>query len=141
MQTAKQKMSDMASSAKAHMKACGAKAEEKTEKEMATTEEEKETAHQMREAKEAEAKAELHAEKAMHAAEKLEAKQSHHLHGGRVGIDRHHQPPVVGYNDPAIGSVGGTRQPFGSRTTAPVPGVTASNYPLGGRPPGPKYTY
>ncbi|GAB4857814.1 hypothetical protein Ancab_015720 [Ancistrocladus abbreviatus] len=126
-------MSDMASSAKAHANICKAKAEEKADKATARTEEEKEIAHQMRKAKEAEAMAELHAEKARHAAEKLEAKQAHHLHGAGVGIGRHHQPLVVGYNEPVATGVGGTHQPVVPTTTAPVLGATAPNCPLGSR--------
>ncbi|GMH09224.1 hypothetical protein Nepgr_011064 [Nepenthes gracilis] len=108
-----------------------AKAEVKADKSTARTEEERDIAHQMRKAKEAEAKTELHREKARHAAEKLEAKQSHHHHDplyGGVG-GSYYKQPVVGFTEPA-GAAG--PQPVGS--PAPVPGVTAPTYPLGGHP-------
>lgn len=83
----------------------------------ARTKEEAAIIQERRKAKEAEAKMHLHDEKAQHAAEKLYAKQSHHLYGHRdaVGGDgQHHHIPGVG-------------------TAAPTTGAT---YPPGGHLPG-----
>ena len=53
----------------------------------ARTKEEKQIAKEVRKVKEAEAKADLHADKARHAAEKLESKQAgHHYHIPGTGI-------------------------------------------------------
>ncbi|CAH8359668.1 unnamed protein product [Eruca vesicaria subsp. sativa] len=113
MQSAKQKLSDMASTAKERMVECEAKAAEKAEQAMARTKEEKEIAHQRRKAKEAEAKMDLHIAKAVHAEEKLMAKQSHYhvshgLHNAPVpapapvmGHGYRHDPPGVTSIPPA----------------------------------------
>ncbi|KAH7578646.1 hypothetical protein ACOSP7_000007 [Xanthoceras sorbifolium] len=122
MQSMKEKVSNAASSGKAHVDIYKAKAQEKAEKATARTEEEKEVAHQLRKAKEAQAKMELHQAKAEHAADKLRAKQSHLL-------DHHHHP------------LAGTErhQPVG--TVAPNIGTTVPSYPLGGTAAHKKHTY
>ncbi|OMO77256.1 Late Embryogenesis Abundant protein [Corchorus capsularis] len=139
MQTVKEKISNMASSAKEHMKICTAKAEEKMEKSTARTEEEKRIAHERRKAKEAQAEMELHQDKVRHAQEKLRPKQPEFLHG--YGYD--HEPPVAashphghlhGYGyDPPVAA------PHGHHTVgtaaAPTAGHTAPMYPYTGHPP------
>ncbi|KAK0590836.1 hypothetical protein LWI29_032314 [Acer saccharum] len=111
MQPIKEKVSNAASSGKAHVDIYKAKAEEKVEKAAARTEEEKEIAHQLRKAKEAQAKMELHHSKAQHAADKLRAKQSH------LVTQTQPQPQHT---------------PLG--TVAPHTGTAVPSYPLGGNP-------
>ncbi|KAF3586816.1 hypothetical protein F2Q69_00027909 [Brassica cretica] len=103
MQSAKQKLSVMASTAKERMVA---------EQAMARTKEEKEIAHQRRKAKEAEANMDMHMAKVAHAEEKLMAKQSHyHLSQGHVthGAPVPAPAPVIGHgyrhNPPGVTSV------------------------------------
>ncbi|KAK4260256.1 hypothetical protein QN277_003398 [Acacia crassicarpa] len=110
MQSAKEKLSNMASAAKEHVDIYKAKIDEKVEKATARTEEEKLIAHERAKAKKAQAKMELHEAKARHAAEKLGAKIPHHL----VGAHQH------GMNHPGYGA-------------APVPENSyppAGNYPM-----------
>ncbi|KAL4324447.1 hypothetical protein GQ457_11G021060 [Hibiscus cannabinus] len=92
MQTAKEKISNMTSSAKEHVNIGKAKVEEKLEKAAATTEEEKRLAHERKEAKEARAKMELHQDKVKHLEGKLRAKQPQYLHG--YGYDLDHEPAL-----------------------------------------------
>ena len=61
------------------------------EKATARTEEEKKLAHERKKAKEAEAKMELHQDKARHVEEKLRPKQPQYLHG--YGYD--HEPKAA----------------------------------------------
>lgn len=75
----------------------------------ARTKEEKEIAKEVRKVKEAEAKADLHADKARHAAQKLESKQAGHH-----------------YHIPGTGIVTGTGQHVSSGTATghhPIPGI------------------
>ncbi|KAK2662468.1 hypothetical protein Ddye_001042 [Dipteronia dyeriana] len=119
MQPIKEKVSNAASSGKAHVDIYKAKANKKVEKAAARTEEEKEIAHQLRKANEAQAKMELHHSKAQHAADKLRAKQSHLV----TQPQPHHMP---------LGTV------------APLTGTAVPSYPLGGNPTSPahkKHTY
>ncbi|KAJ7952671.1 Seed maturation protein [Quillaja saponaria] len=131
MQSAKEKLSNMASAAKEKADIYKAKIEEKAEKATAITEEEKVIAHERRKVKEAKAKMELHEDKAQHAAEKLNTKHSH-LYG-------HHEPHLMGTHRsqpgqhvPVVGTQG-QQQPVG--TAVPMVGATAPTYPLGGHPP------
>ncbi|KAH0461364.1 hypothetical protein IEQ34_008939 [Dendrobium chrysotoxum] len=71
MQVAKEKMKDMTSKAKEKMEVQKAKAEEKAEKKAAGTREEKEIAHELSKARQAEAKMEYHLERAEHRAETI----------------------------------------------------------------------
>ncbi|KAL0918490.1 hypothetical protein M5K25_010499 [Dendrobium thyrsiflorum] len=71
MQVAKEKMKDMTSKAKEKMEVQKAKAEEKAEKKAAGTREEKEIAHELSKARQADAKMEYHLERAEHRAETL----------------------------------------------------------------------
>ncbi|KAD4178503.1 hypothetical protein R6Q59_022099 [Mikania micrantha] len=129
MHSVKEKVSNAASAAKAHVESYKANLEEKAEKATARTQEERDIAHQRRKAKEAEAKANMHAEKAEHASEKLHGKH-HHVLGGDYG--RHHQTPVGQtvvplHQQPPVGAVD------------PVTGTTVPNYPLGGHLHGHKH--
>ncbi|KAL9422689.1 hypothetical protein AB3S75_034883 [Citrus x aurantiifolia] len=138
MQNIREKVSNAASTGKAHVDIYKAKAEEKAEKAAAMTEEEKELAHQRRKAKEAKAKMEMHQAKAIHAAEKLRAKQSH-LYGPNLaaGTDDHHH---LGQNElpPAATTHGHIHQPVGL-TADPMIGIAIPTYPLGGTPIPPAY--
>ncbi|XP_015078859.1 late embryogenesis abundant protein 6-like [Solanum pennellii] len=120
MHSVKEKVSNAAAAGKEHVDILKAKAEEKAEKAVARTREEKRIAEEVRKAKEAEAKMELHQAKARHAAETLQSKQSHligpHGHG-------HHHHAVGGQQNPVVGS------------TIPTTGTVAPTYPLGGYPP------
>ncbi|KAL4565269.1 hypothetical protein LXL04_029357 [Taraxacum kok-saghyz] len=131
MHSVKEKVSNAASAAKAHVESYKANLEEKAEKATARTPEEKEIAHQRRKAKEAEAKMNLHVEKADHAAEKLHGK--HHVlgHDTAAGVyGGHHQTPV-GTTGVVPGAVQHHHQhPLGA--IDPVTGTTAPAYPLGG---------
>lgn len=100
------------------------------EKATARTQEEKDIAHQRRKAKEAEAKMNLHMEKAEHAAEKLHGK--HHVLGGVYG--GHHQTPV---GSVAQTTVPTQQQPLGA--VDPVTGTAVPTYPLGGHLHGHKH--
>ncbi|KAH7514393.1 late embryogenesis abundant protein 18 [Ziziphus jujuba] len=100
MQSAKEKLSNMASSAKEHLNIFKAKAQEKGEKATASTEEEKKIAEEERKAKEAEAKRDLHEAKAGHAADK-------NFHTHRPHND-HHDPPLSGSTLPTY-PLGGHR--------------------------------
>ncbi|KAI3804529.1 hypothetical protein L1987_26140 [Smallanthus sonchifolius] len=130
MHSMKEKVSNAASAAKAHVESYKANLEEKAEKATARTQEERDIAHQRRKAKEAEAKMNLHVEKAEHAAEKLHGK--HHVlghgHDTVTGVyGRHHQTPV--------GSVGQTTVPLHQQPVGavdPVTGTTVPTYPQGG---------
>ncbi|XP_058224416.1 late embryogenesis abundant protein 18 [Rhododendron vialii] len=117
MHSAKEKISNMASAAKAHVDISKAKVDEKVEKATARSKEGKHVAEEQRKAKEAEAKMRLHEEKAEHAAEKFQGKHSHLLHG-------HHQP-VVGTHD--------HHQPVAGTA---APGTTVPTNPLGGHTTG-----
>ncbi|CAH8358000.1 unnamed protein product [Eruca vesicaria subsp. sativa] len=79
MHSAKEKISDMASTAKEKLNIGGAKAQGHAEKTMARTSEEKKMAHEREKSKEAQAKAELHQSKAEHAADTQV--HGHHLPG------------------------------------------------------------
>ncbi|KAI3985513.1 hypothetical protein MKX01_033827 [Papaver californicum] len=104
MQTAKEKLSNVASAAKEHAKIYKAKVDEKAEKAAATTPEEKEIAHQRRKAIEAEANMEFHAAKAEHKAETLDAKYSHHHNPITGHHDTYgHHNPLTGHTDPITG--------------------------------------
>ncbi|KAG4134777.1 hypothetical protein ERO13_D08G178000v2 [Gossypium hirsutum] len=92
MHTMKEKISNMASSAKEHVNIGKAQLEEKLEKASASTEEQKELAHERKKAKEARAKMELHQDKVKHIQEKMRAKQPQYLHG--YGYDLDHDPTV-----------------------------------------------
>ncbi|KAH0662390.1 hypothetical protein KY284_027321 [Solanum tuberosum] len=123
MHSVKEKVSNAAAAGKEHVDILKAKAEEKAEKAVARTREEKRIAEEVRKAKEAEAKMELHQAKARHAAETLQSKQSHligrhgHHHGTHtVGVHQGQQNPVVG-------------------STIPTTATVAPTYPLGGYPP------
>ncbi|KVH91725.1 late embryogenesis abundant protein 18-like [Cynara cardunculus var. scolymus] len=127
MHSVKEKVSNAASAAKAHVETYKANLEEKAEKATARTHEDKDIAHQRRKAKEAEANMNLHLEKADHAAEKLHGK--HHVVGhdtvaGAYG--GHHQTPV--------GTAGQTTTT--TTTTGTIPGTaiptTVPANPLGG---------
>ncbi|KAG5540091.1 hypothetical protein RHGRI_020355 [Rhododendron griersonianum] len=111
MHTAKEKISNMASAAKAHVDISKAKVEEKH------------VVEEQRKAKEAEAKMRLHEEKAEHAAEKFQGKHSHLLHG-------HHQPVVGthGHHQPVVGTHGHQQPVVGTA----APGTTVPTNPLGG---------
>ncbi|KAE9597389.1 hypothetical protein Lal_00029844 [Lupinus albus] len=109
MQSAKDKLSNMALAAKEHFDICKANIDEKGEKAMAKTEEEKVIAHEHAKARKAKAKMEMHEAKARHAEEKLKIKQ--------YSLPSH-EPPVVG-----------TQQPLGA---VAMPGNTHPSYPLGG---------
>ncbi|XP_071737414.1 late embryogenesis abundant protein 18-like [Rutidosis leptorrhynchoides] len=131
MHSVKEKVSNAASAAKAHVESYKANLEEKAEKATARTQEEKEIAHQRRKAKEAEANMNLHVEKAEHAAEKLHGK--HHVLGHDVYGGHGHQTTHVGVAGQPVGPVPGDvphQQPLGA--VDPVTGTTASTYPLGG---------
>ncbi|KAL6279691.1 hypothetical protein ACE6H2_016572 [Prunus campanulata] len=89
MQYAKEKLSNMASTAKEHVNIYKAK-EEKLEAVAARTKEEKKMAKERRKVKEARAKMELHKAKARHAEKKLSSKQPQvHVSGCR-----HHLQPL-----------------------------------------------
>ncbi|KAK9059407.1 hypothetical protein SSX86_022027 [Deinandra increscens subsp. villosa] len=127
MHSVKEKVSNAASSAKAHVESYKANLEEKAVKATARTQEEKDIAHQQRKAKEAEANMNMHVEKAEHAAEKLHGK--HHVLGGAVAgvYGGHHQTPAgVGHQQP-VGAVD------------PVTGTAVPTYPLGGHLHGHKH--
>ncbi|GLT91203.1 hypothetical protein SLE2022_091030 [Rubroshorea leprosula] len=140
MQSAKEKISNMASAAREHVNICKANIEEKAEKATARTEEEKQMAHERRKAKEAQAKMELHEAKARHAKDKLRAKVSRHFPG------HDHGPPLVGahhgYNEPVVGQHG--HRPVGTAVPIagigfPMAGTAVPSYPPGGNPPPPGY--
>ncbi|KFK44995.1 hypothetical protein AALP_AA1G330500 [Arabis alpina] len=134
MQSAKQKISDMASVAKEKMVICRAKADEKAEKAMARTKEEKEIAHQRRKAKEAEANMDMHMAKAAHAEEKLLAKQSHYhvTDHGVSHVDHGHLPHHVPMAAPAPTPVTGHGHvPMAAPAPTPVMG-----HGYGQNPPG-----
>ncbi|KAL2901432.1 Late embryogenesis abundant protein 6 [Bienertia sinuspersici] len=99
MESAKQKVSNIASAAKEKIHIAKAKAEEGAEQATVRTKEGKEIAKEVRKVKEAEAKAELHGDKARHAAKKLEAKQAgHHIPGmGVVTGTGQHIPVTTGH--------------------------------------------
>ncbi|XP_059302479.1 late embryogenesis abundant protein 6-like [Lycium ferocissimum] len=124
MHSVKEKVSNAAAAGKEHVDILKAKAEEKAEKAYARTREEKTIAEEVRKAKEAEAKMELHQAKARHAAEKLQSKQAHL--GGIVG-PHHHGPPV--------GGQGHHINPVGTTVTTSGTGIVAPTYPPGGYPP------
>nr|GEZ01961.1 late embryogenesis abundant protein 18 [Tanacetum cinerariifolium]GEZ04627.1 late embryogenesis abundant protein 18 [Tanacetum cinerariifolium] len=95
----------------------------------ARTPEEREIAHQRRKAKEAEAKMNMHVEKADHAAEKQQGK--HHILG--------HSSVPGGYSGVPVAQTGGVphQQPLGA--VDPVTGTTVPTYPLGGHLHGHKH--
>ncbi|XP_054809939.1 late embryogenesis abundant protein 6-like isoform X3 [Prosopis cineraria] len=117
MQSTKEKLSNMASAAKEHIDIYKAKIDEKAEKSVARTEEEKIIAHERAKAKESQAKMELHEAKARHAAEKLSAKQPSQF--------SHHDPSFVGAHQH------GTKQPAYGAAPAPENSCPlARNYPM-----------
>ncbi|KAK9144487.1 hypothetical protein Sjap_004390 [Stephania japonica] len=130
MQTMKEKLRNMASAAKEHTKICGAKVDEKVEKSTARTEEEKKIAKEKRKAKEHGAKTELHAAKAAHMAEKLNAKRAQQgpmvgTHGAPVGAAYgHHHGPLLGTH---------------GATAAPATAAPATTYSVTAVPPAEKY--
>ncbi|ESQ52142.1 hypothetical protein EUTSA_v10017485mg [Eutrema salsugineum] len=79
MHSAKEKISDMASTAKEKLNISEAKAQGHAEKTMARTSKEKKMAHEREKSKEAQAKANLHQSKADHAADAQ--LHGHHLPG------------------------------------------------------------
>ncbi|KZV31717.1 hypothetical protein F511_00521 [Dorcoceras hygrometricum] len=103
MQTAKQKMSDAAASAKERVDVLKAKAEGKADKTMASSKEDKEVAKEQKKAKEAEAKVRKHEEKADNATGHLQAK-----HQGQFGQQDLHgagaAPATQGNQYPAGGA-------------------------------------
>ncbi|PON57060.1 Late embryogenesis abundant protein [Parasponia andersonii] len=131
MQSAKEKLSNMASSAKEHIEVYKAKGEEKVEKAAARTEEEKKIAEERRKAREAEAKRELHEAKAKHATEKLSRKQRH--------LHHHPDPPLVGDTTATATDLhhGHHHQPVGTANL--MAGATKPTYPLGNQFPGNKH--
>ncbi|KAM1034103.1 hypothetical protein ACFX13_038281 [Malus domestica] len=121
MQSAKEKLSNMASAAKEHVDIYKAKAQEKVVKATAKTDEEREIASQIRRAKEAKAKMEFHEAKTKHSAEKSTASaenKSHLLHG-------QDDQPVARVGD----GHGNDHQPHDA---GPLPKTTVPAYPLGG---------
>ncbi|KAK3428839.1 hypothetical protein EUGRSUZ_E00290 [Eucalyptus grandis] len=135
MQSAGEKLKNVASSAKEHIDIAKAKLEEKVEKATARTPEEKEMAHQRRKAKEAEAKMELHQAKAAHAAEKLAAKHPT-LPGHVHGPADHHTT-----TQPVVGAPGHQTRHRPVGTVDPISGTTVPTYPLGGHPPHSGHTH
>ncbi|KAI3756256.1 hypothetical protein L1987_56075 [Smallanthus sonchifolius] len=129
MHSVKEKVSNAARAAKAHVESYKANVEEKAEKVTARTQEERDIAHQRRKAKEAEAKMNLHMEKAEHAAEKLHGK--HHVLGHTGVYGGHHQTPVGQTTVPLH------QQPVGA--VDPVTGTTVNTYPQGGHLHGHKH--
>ncbi|GJT59153.1 late embryogenesis abundant protein 18 [Tanacetum coccineum] len=129
MKSVKEKVSNAASAAKAHVESYKANLEEKAEKATARTPEEREIAHQRRKAKEAEAKMNMHVEKADHAAEKQQGK--HHILG--------HSAVPGGYGGAPVAQTTGVphQQPLGA--VDPVTGTTVPSYPLGGHLHGHKH--
>ncbi|PHT45587.1 hypothetical protein CQW23_14745 [Capsicum baccatum] len=129
MQPIREKVSNAAAAGKEHVDIFKAKAEEKAEKAVARTSEEKRIAEEVRKAKEAQAKMELHEAKARHAAETLQSKQIYL--GGIVGPHHHHgtTTPMVG-----TGQVGQQNPVMGS-TVPTTGGTVAPSHPLGGYPP------
>ncbi|KAJ3680656.1 hypothetical protein LUZ60_016934 [Juncus effusus] len=100
MQGMKEKVKDMASAAKEKVKEGTANVQGKAEQATARTHTEREMAKEKEKAREDEAKAELHGEKAQHRAETAE-----HQHGlGRVPLTgpHHHRP---------VGTTGGVVDP------------------------------
>ncbi|GAB4831782.1 hypothetical protein Ancab_005794 [Ancistrocladus abbreviatus] len=147
MEATKEKINNVASAAKEHIQICKAKVEEKSENLVVGTEEEKVIAHEMAKIKEAEVMAELHAARALHAAEKLEAKKSyyHHVQTGCAGVG-HHQPPSPAlhlrpiHEDPAVKGAQLNLQPIGQIN--PLTGIvipTSMNYVRGQLPQGDKH--
>ncbi|XP_059658767.1 late embryogenesis abundant protein 18-like [Cornus florida] len=126
MYSAKEKVSNAASVAKEKVDKYKAKVEEKLKgfysfddalnKSTARTKEEEEIAHQERKAKEAEAEMRMHDAKFEHAAEKLQAKHTHHC----LGVGGHSHTSTHAHY-----------QPVG--TVAPTTGTTAPVYPLRGQ--------
>ncbi|XP_039056435.1 late embryogenesis abundant protein 6-like [Hibiscus syriacus] len=86
MQAVKEKISNMSSSPKKHVNIG------KLEKATATTEDEKELAHERRKAKEARAMMEQHQDKVKHLEEMLTPKQPQYLPG--YGYDLDHDPAL-----------------------------------------------
>ncbi|XP_030446511.2 late embryogenesis abundant protein 6 [Syzygium oleosum] len=131
MQSAEEKLKNVASSANEHINIAKAKLEEKEEKAVARTPEEKEMAHQHRKAKEAEAEAkmELHQAKAKHAANKFTAK-----HSTLAGNVQEPATRVVAAPGHQTG-----HQPIG--VADPMTGTTVPTYPLGGHPPHSGHTH
>lgn len=79
MHAAKEKVSNMASTAKEKLAKGTAKGEEAAAMATARTGEERAMAHEHEKAKEAQAKMELHEDKAQHAGHKQDSKLTHHL--------------------------------------------------------------
>ncbi|KAH0862802.1 hypothetical protein Bca4012_092763 [Brassica carinata] len=125
MQSAKQKLSDLASTAKKKMVICRAKAEEKAEKARAQTKEEKKVAHERRKAREAEAKLDMHVAKEAHAEEKLMDKQSHY-HVSQSHVP-HHTPVTT--PQPVVGHGYGHNHPAAYPPTAYPPTAYPTAYP------------
>ena len=111
------------------------------EKAAAKTEEERKIAEERKKAKEAQAKMELHQQKAKHAAEKLNNKYHH----GAGLMSKHHanniNEPVMGTaygQKPAVGTATATAAPMAPGATVPMapapagPTVPTATYPIGG---------
>ncbi|XP_055832081.1 late embryogenesis abundant protein 6 [Solanum dulcamara] len=126
MHSVREKVSNAAAAGKEHVDILKAKAEEKAEKAVARTREGKRIAEEVRKAKEAEAKMELHQAKARHAAETLQSKQSHL--GGIIGPHTHHH----GTHD-TVGAHQGQQNPVVGTTVPTTATHVAPTYPLGGR--------
>ncbi|AES90817.2 putative Late embryogenesis abundant protein, LEA-25/LEA-D113 [Medicago truncatula] len=160
MQSSMEKLKNKASAAKEQADIYKAKIDEKAEKRMARTKEEKVIAHERAKAKEHKAKMELHEAKARHAAEKLHTKKPHYYgHHGPVEGVQQPQPQVVGTKNEPVGvhqpeavvgnqyqenepvrvpqpqpQVVETNQYQGNQPlgSIPKPGTVAPTYPLGG---------
>ncbi|CAH8300065.1 unnamed protein product [Eruca vesicaria subsp. sativa] len=93
MHSVKEKISDMASTAKEKLSICGAKAQGHAEKKMARTSHEKKIAKEREKSKVAQAKAELHQSKADHAADTQV--HGHHLPGHSTYPTRAYPPGKI----------------------------------------------
>lgn len=122
MQLAKEKMKDMASKAKEKKEVQNAKREEKAERRVANSREEKDIAHELSKARQAEAKMEYHLERAEHRAETLAHRAAGTNHpatshsalagggGGGGGTFYNAQGQAIG-GMPGGGAVGAGRPP------------------------------
>ncbi|XP_030533534.1 late embryogenesis abundant protein 6 [Rhodamnia argentea] len=135
MQSAEEKLKNVASSTKEQINKAKAKIEEKVEKAAARTPEEKEMAHERRKAREAKAKMELHHAKAKHVGEKFATKHS--------TLAGHVHEPVTHHTttQPVVGAPGHQtgHQPVGTADT--MTGTTVPTYPLGGHRPHSGHTH
>ncbi|XP_068634794.1 late embryogenesis abundant protein 6-like [Aristolochia californica] len=132
MQVMKEKAKNLASSAKEHMKIYKAKAEEKAAIAAAKTEGEKVVAHEVRKAKEAEAKRKLHEAKARHRMERANAQHARRMAatGGSnmyVSTHDHHGGHTLGSTIPVVAAKAAP-----SSMTAKEPTNPMGGYPSGG---------